>query len=591
MKTSSGDIYLLAKKHVIKRRQFILYAIIGLSGVIVDYATYSFGVKVLGLGILLANFISISLGIINNFIFNTRYNFKVKDRLFVRFWLFYAVGFLGLVFSELLLVGFHNGFHMGALSAKLLTLPFVLVGQYALNRFISFGSIEESQRMIKRLFFHWPSYMVVLLFGACSLFLVKNIPDDFSSLSVARAPAYAPDESSHYAYNVAYILDHKRLPVSGRDDLSAYKSCSPNHLAEVHCGYSYEVYPGTSYVVSAISASILSHSLHVPPVMGARVPSTIYGVIFVVCAYFTAYIITRRRLIATLLAAGVGLIPEYIFTSSYTNLDAHSIAISGLVGLAFVNYLVNPSKKWALPLLGITTAGLLPLAKYNFFILAVPVFVTVLYLGFKKRISGRELWRLIGWSALSFLLLSSFWYIRDIVLYHDLLGQNFALNQMAHFYPQGQAMPFATHTFVIFNALDFFGILYRSFYYAFGGMFYYLGSAVYLIPASLTVLGFVFLVYRLAEENKRLRLVIYAFIAYLLMVGLTIAQVVYNSMVYDFQPQGRYLYPILIPTVIFLGYCAKKDKELEKLTLLLVAGTIFVLISSIGLTIKLYYNV
>ena len=95
----------------------------------------------------------------------------------------------------------------------------------------------------------------------------------------------------------------------------------------------------------------------------------------------------------------------------------------------------------------------------------------------------------------------------------------------------------------------------------------------------------------LAEENKRLRLVIYAFIAYLLMVGLTIAQVVYNSMVYDFQPQGRYLYPILIPTVIFLGYCAKKDKELEKLTLLLVAGTIFVLISSIGLTIKLYYNV
>lgn len=591
MKTTSNSVYLLAKKHVIRRKQFILYAIIGVSGVAIDYIAYSLGVQVFGLGLLLANFISVSLGIINNFALNVRFNFKTYDKLWTRFGIFYSVGFLGLLFSDLLLIIFNNGFKFSPLIAKLLTLPFVLVAQYVINKAVSFGDMDRTSRIFKRILKHWPAYLVVTLFGFCSISLVAHIPSDFQSYSLARAPAYAPDEAVHYKYNVAFILKNKRLPVSGMDDLSAYKSCSPDHLVKVHCGYSYVVFPGISYVISAASASILHHLFNVPYVMGARVPSTIYGIVFILCAYFAAYIITRRRLVSTLLAAGVGLIPEYIFTSSYTNLDAHSVAISGVVGLAFVNYLVHPNRKWSLPILGIVTAGLLPLAKYNFFILGLPVIATVAYMLVKKKVSRRKFLELIGWSGIGFIVFSSFWYVRNAVLYHDVLGQNFVLNTMSRYYPLGQPMNISSHTLVVFNELDFFGTLYRSFYYAFGSMFYYLGSAVYLVPAVFMVLGFVLLISRLAEDNKRLRPVIFAFAAFIAVIVLTLAEIIYNSMVYDFQPQGRYLYPILMPTVLFLAYCAKKDKGLEKLSLFLVTGTIFIFICGMGLAIKLYFNV
>jgi putative flippase GtrA len=586
MKKYNGLLYLLAKKHVVKRKQFILYVVIGLSGVIIDYLAYAIGVKVLGLGFLIANFISISLGIINNFALNTRFNFKVKDRLLTRFALFYGVGLLGLILSEILLVLFHYELGFGLLIAKLLTLPFVLFGQYVLNKYYSFGSINQTMNHLKRFMYHWPGYVVAFIFLVCSLAFVKYIPANFNTSS----PAYAPDEITHYDYNVQFLLDHKSLPVSGIDDLAAYKNCRNNPTAEVPCIYSYTFYPGASYLVNALSASTFSKATHITPQVASRFPSTFYGIVFVLCSYFSAFLITKRRYIATLLAVGVGLIPQYIFISSYTNLDAHSVAISGLLGLTLVIFLLNPQRKGAIPWLAVVAGGLLPLAKYNFFVLALPVALLILYYYQQHKISSKELLKFVAWALAAFMVLASFWYIRNDILYHDPLGQGFALKEMAKFHKLGTPEPLNLHGLASLNNLSFFSILYRSFYLTYGEMYYFLSDSSYAVPAALTILSAVYLVSRLAVAAKKLRLLIAATILYVIVLLTTLGEVIYNSLVYDFQAQGRYLFPILMPTVIFLAYCAKKDKDLEGLTILFATGTLFIFLSGVGLFIKVYMH-
>jgi putative flippase GtrA len=584
MRTSSNAIYLLAKKHIVKRKQFILYALIGVSGVTIDYIAYILGVGVLGMGILLANFVSISLGIINNFFLNIKYNFKVRDRLWTRFGLFYGVGFLGLLLSEVLLVIFHYGFHMGPLVAKLATLPIILVFQYALNKYLSFGSVDESAAMMRKLFFHWPGYVVILIFFITTVGFMRNIPADFSR----STPAYAPDEITHYIFNVEFILKYKSLPVSGKDDIDAYTNCRDNENGKVSCLYSYAFYPGASYLVNAASAGIVPKISNVTPQMAARIPSVVYGLIFAISAYITAYIICRRRLFATLLAAGVTLIPQVMFTTAYTNLDAHSLGISGLLGVALAYFLVNPQKRWAIPALAIVCGGLLPLAKYNFFVLALPVIAFVIYYFATKVITKRQLLLWFAWAIGAFIIFASFWYVRNLVLYQDPFGQTFAIQEMSKYHELGQSHSPSFSSIVYLNDLNFFHILFRSFYVAYGGMFYFLEDAKYQIPGVILIGMIIGLISYLVSEGRRLRVLLYATLAYLGLFLLVLGQVILNSLEYDFQPQGRYLFPILIPTVFLLAYCVRIDRRLGALSVLLATGTIYMFICGLDLMMKVY---
>jgi putative flippase GtrA len=121
---------------------FIKYVLIGLTGVVIDFLVYVVLIKVLGLNYLLANIIAISCGIINNFVLNLYLNFKTKNKVLARFISFYTVGLLGLLLSELLLYVFAS-FISSKIVDKILTLPFVLIFQFFLNKHISFSSNIE----------------------------------------------------------------------------------------------------------------------------------------------------------------------------------------------------------------------------------------------------------------------------------------------------------------------------------------------------------------------------------------------------------------------------------------------------------------
>ena len=111
------------------------YGLIGVTGVTLDAVAFSILVH-LSINPIFATVIGTSIGIGNNYVLNSRYNFQ-ESFSFTAGVRFMTVGVLGLIVSAVLL-------HM-ALSAginpfhgKLLTIPPVVFGQFIANKFWTF---------------------------------------------------------------------------------------------------------------------------------------------------------------------------------------------------------------------------------------------------------------------------------------------------------------------------------------------------------------------------------------------------------------------------------------------------------------------
>lgn len=118
--------------------QFLRYAIIGVTGVAIDFILFLLLVKV-GVPAVVASVISVSVAIVNNFILNAYLNFKKKDHIWWRFLSFYTVGATGVVLSALFIILFHNILEMDEVYAKLISVPFIVVFQYWFNKYASFA--------------------------------------------------------------------------------------------------------------------------------------------------------------------------------------------------------------------------------------------------------------------------------------------------------------------------------------------------------------------------------------------------------------------------------------------------------------------
>lgn len=120
-------------------RELLLYAVIGGSGVLLDYLLFLVLFNYFGLHHQLANALSTTAGITNNFVLNSLFNFRKTDRILVRFLRFYAVGIAGIVLTFLLLAVFSTWLGIDANLVKLASLPVVLLFQYTINKRWSFG--------------------------------------------------------------------------------------------------------------------------------------------------------------------------------------------------------------------------------------------------------------------------------------------------------------------------------------------------------------------------------------------------------------------------------------------------------------------
>jgi putative flippase GtrA len=126
------------KNFLLQKKQFLLYCVIGVSGVTVDFAVYSLLVKTGRLDYQAANAISYASGTLLSFVLNARFNFRVTDKIALRFASFFGVAFLGWLVSAGLLHLLIGNFGFDKYLSKFATLIVVVLLQYNLNRLVSF---------------------------------------------------------------------------------------------------------------------------------------------------------------------------------------------------------------------------------------------------------------------------------------------------------------------------------------------------------------------------------------------------------------------------------------------------------------------
>ncbi|WKZ30054.1 MAG: GtrA family protein [Candidatus Dojkabacteria bacterium] len=122
-----------------KYKNFIIYCLIGFTGLSFDMGLFYVMFNMLHINYMLSNAASMSLGITNNFILNAFFNFKKTDKFFIRFLKFYLVGIFGILLSNLILYVFHDMLDMNANIVKAVSIVFIAILQFMLNRRLSFA--------------------------------------------------------------------------------------------------------------------------------------------------------------------------------------------------------------------------------------------------------------------------------------------------------------------------------------------------------------------------------------------------------------------------------------------------------------------
>ena len=126
------------KKILLQKKQFLLYCVIGASGVTLDFGIYSLLVKTRLLDYQAANAVGYSSGTLLSFILNARFNFRVTDKIPLRLVSFFSIAFLGWLVSAGLLHLLIGRFNFDKYLSKFATLIVVVLLQYNLNRLLSF---------------------------------------------------------------------------------------------------------------------------------------------------------------------------------------------------------------------------------------------------------------------------------------------------------------------------------------------------------------------------------------------------------------------------------------------------------------------
>src|SRR5277367_4268567 len=109
------------KDTIRRNRQFALYCVIGVCGVTLDFSVYSLLVRFANLRVQPANAIGYSAGTVLSFALNSRFNFKTRDWITLRFLSFCVVGFLGWSASAWTLSVLINRYGCNKYLAKILT--------------------------------------------------------------------------------------------------------------------------------------------------------------------------------------------------------------------------------------------------------------------------------------------------------------------------------------------------------------------------------------------------------------------------------------------------------------------------------------
>ena len=388
-------------------------------------------------------------------------------------------------------------------------------------------------------------------------------------LSTQKGLDYAPDEPMRYDIP-KYIFEHHALPNGNMESLR-------NEI----WGFSYAYYPfflgpllsaGFMKLVSIFTMN--SFAL----LVAARFTSVLSGVLV---AYFVIKIANMLfgKHTKWILIAVTTLMPQFIFLSTYVNNDIIAVAGSAMILYA---WLLGMNEKWnlrscTLLAVGIGVCALSYYNSYGWILCSIFIFFASELWQRRKKLSDKELWKWGIYISIVVLVIISFFFIRNAVMYHgDFLGMS-SLTESSEMFaredikpsnrstPQNLGMGFGE----MLRTTEFMGktwtnATFESFIAVFGYMNVYAPEWVYNTYKVVLVLGgfgLLFGIFKRIQKTEigksQLLLGINLLICLLIPIGLSM----YYSYATDYQPQGRYCYPMLLALTCFIS------KGLEHLVL------------------------
>lgn len=402
-----------------------------------------------------------------------------------------------------------------------------------------------------------------------------------------------PDESMRYSI-CQYILNHGSLPHGADPEIMNWT-----------WGQSYAFTPILAYMLCAIPMKIVSlftsnaHYLW----LGARMMNVVLAVGTIYLTIKIGRILFKEERWQWLFIIFVGCLPQFAFIFTYVNNDGLA-----LFSCAFIVYawLSGFKDQWSyrsctLLAVGLAVCALSYYNAYGFILVSIFIFIGSMIHFHPKQWFKPLMIKGLYISALA-LLLAGWWFIRNYLLYDgDFIGMSTS-NYYAELYAADQFKPSLIASPSNLNmslwemliSKQWLLIFLTSFIARFGGMMIFPPLWFYPIWGIVICVGMIGCFYKIKEI-----LFSKEFMKDLFNWGMLIALIIpnllnlYYSYFNDFQPQGRYSMPMIIPLAYFIvlgtQYLLERFKWKKHYVIIMSSTCIFTLIYSLFFIIIPYY--
>lgn len=129
-------------KFIVKRKNIVLYAVIGVSAVVVDMLFFAVFYNAFHIPPVTATIFSVAIATVYSFFLNIVYNFKTKDAIKKRFLFFVLVSLGGMTLSAIAIKILYD-MGMNANLAKAISLPPIVILQFLFNKSLTFKQVSE----------------------------------------------------------------------------------------------------------------------------------------------------------------------------------------------------------------------------------------------------------------------------------------------------------------------------------------------------------------------------------------------------------------------------------------------------------------
>ena len=416
-------------------------------------------------------------------------------------------------------------------------------------------------------------YLAIFLIVASSIALAQPLYD--------TPPVYANAPDEHARYLVPkYICEHGKLPTAYDEEVRI-----PGY------GSSYALYNVLPYI-------IMGWVMRFVKLMTDNELYLLYSARFVNVLFGAAMAFTVRKLAVRifdekakkicldwLFCFLVMFMPQSLFLHTYVNTDSLSMLSTALILYALVSIYQEGFYAWNSGVLcaGVISCALSYYNAYSYIVSAVLLCLAYFVnpVSGKQHEAGRRNLRIsYDWKNMLrhavpvtavILLGTAWWFIRSYILYDgDILGFRTA-DKMMELYAVDKVNPLIARTYQqmgytpwqMIRKTDYLTIAYASFVGAYGSLSIFANIWIYRFYKLFFyggLLGYIVTipVYRKQHEGKRL--FFHANLIFCILMPAFL--MVYYAYTSDFQAQGRYMMPMLLPLMMYVV------KGLERLALL-----------------------